>query len=102
MVKETLIQEMQQEKVIAIARGLTTEQVVAAAKALYEGGIRFMEVTFDATGKVSNDETGKMIAGIVKELDGNLEETCTRLQSDSSGCLFRRKGCLSARFQGYL
>ena len=45
MTKESLIQKMQQEKIIAIARGLAAEQVVSAAKALYDGGVRFMEVT---------------------------------------------------------
>ena len=32
-----------------------------------------MEVTFDATGKVSNAETGKMIAAIVKGLGGKMK-----------------------------
>lgn len=73
MAKETLIQEMQQEKVIAIARGLSIEQVVAAARALYEGGIRFLEVTFDATGRVTDAETGNMIAAIVKELGSKMK-----------------------------
>lgn len=73
MTKEAMIQEMQKEKVIAIARGLTTEQAVEAAKALYAGGIRFMEVTFDATGGTTDEQTGETIAAIVKALDGRMK-----------------------------
>lgn len=72
MSREHIIQKMQQEKIIAIARGLTLAQTVSAAKALYEGGIRFMEVTFDASGKTDNVEIGIAIASIVKELCGKM------------------------------
>ena len=58
MTKEAIIQEMQKERVIAIARGLSMEQAVGAAKALYAGGIRCMEVTLDATGKTTDVQTG--------------------------------------------
>lgn len=72
MSKEHIIQEMQREKIIAIARGLAFDQAVSAAKALYEGGIHFMEVTFDASGKIDDAEVGIAIAAIVKELDGKM------------------------------
>ena len=72
MTKEELKQIILQEKVIAISRGLTLEQTVKAAKALYEGGIRCMEVTFDASGKTPDEETGKMIAAIKTELGGKM------------------------------
>lgn len=72
MTKEAIIQEMQKERVIAIARGLSMEQAVGAAKALYAGGIRFMEVTFDATGKTTDVQTGETIAAIVKALNGRM------------------------------
>ncbi len=48
------------------------EQAVGAAKALYAGGIRFMEVTFDATGKTTDVQTGETIAAIVKALNGRM------------------------------
>lgn len=64
MDKNTVIKQMREEKVIAIARGITTEQCVHVAKALYDGGIRFMEVTFDASGKVPDEETAGAITAI--------------------------------------
>lgn len=45
--RETIIQEVLNHKIIAIVRGMDKEQTVNIAKALYEGGIRFIEVTFN-------------------------------------------------------
>lgn len=45
--REKVIDLILQHKVIAIARGITPEQCLQAAQALYDGGIRLMEVTFD-------------------------------------------------------
>lgn len=72
MIRDALIQKMQDEKIIAIVRGSTTEQAVEIAKALYDGGIRFMEVTFDATGEITDEQTGEKIAAIVKALNGRM------------------------------
>lgn len=72
MSREQIIQRMQEEKIIAIARGLTRNQAVSTAMALYEGGIRFMEVTYDTTGKIDDAEIGSTIAAIVKALDGKM------------------------------
>ena len=45
--RETIIQEVLNHKIIAIVRGMDKEQTVNIAKALYAGGIRFIEVTFN-------------------------------------------------------
>ena len=45
--RDTVIQEVLKHKIIAIVRGMDKEQTVNIAKALYEGGIRFIEVTFN-------------------------------------------------------
>ena len=45
--RETIIQEVLNHKIIAIVRGMDKEQTVNISKALYEGGIRFIEVTFN-------------------------------------------------------
>jgi 2-dehydro-3-deoxyphosphogluconate aldolase/(4S)-4-hydroxy-2-oxoglutarate aldolase len=45
--REKIIEWILQEKVIAIARGITPEQCLQTAQALHDGGIRLMEVTFD-------------------------------------------------------
>lgn len=45
--REKIIQEILNHRIIAIVRGMDKEQTVNIAKALYEGGIRFIEVTFN-------------------------------------------------------
>lgn len=45
--RDTVIQEVLKHKIIAIVRGMDKEQTLNIAKALYEGGIRFIEVTFN-------------------------------------------------------
>lgn len=45
--RETVISEILKHKIIAIVRGLEQKQAVALADALYEGGVRLIEVTFD-------------------------------------------------------
>lgn len=72
MTKQEIITRMQEEKVVAIARGLNETQAVKAAEALYEGGIRFMEVTFDASGKTTDEQTGRIIAAVIAAMQGRM------------------------------
>ena len=45
--REQVIQTIQDEKIISIVRGMNPQQTVEIAKALYEGGIKLIEVTFN-------------------------------------------------------
>ena len=45
--REQVIQTIKDEKIIAIVRGMNPQQTVEIAKALYEGGIKLIEVTFN-------------------------------------------------------
>ena len=45
--EKTLQERIEKAKVIAILRGIESSVMQKVAEALYEGGIRFMEVTFD-------------------------------------------------------
>lgn len=47
MMREQIIKQVEEQKVIAIIRGVEPEKSLKVAKALYEGGIRMIEVTFD-------------------------------------------------------
>jgi 2-dehydro-3-deoxyphosphogluconate aldolase/(4S)-4-hydroxy-2-oxoglutarate aldolase len=46
----TFIRELERHKLVAILRGLTEEQGNHAAEALYQGGIRFLEITMNTSG----------------------------------------------------
>ncbi len=41
-----ILKQIEQEKIIAIIRGVEKEKILPLVNALYEGGIRFLEVTF--------------------------------------------------------
>lgn len=45
--REQVIEQIKKNKIIAIVRGLDQEKTVKIAQALYEGGIRLIEVTFN-------------------------------------------------------
>lgn len=64
------VEFIEKYKVIVIARGLTKEQALKSAEALYNGGIRLLEVTFDPTAPVS--ESGEIIELLSGSFEGKL------------------------------
>lgn len=56
-------------KIIVIMRTVETEVLLPTVRALYEGGIRFAEVTFDQSGRYSFQYTGNQIEKL-KEIYG--------------------------------
>ena len=44
---ETIADSIKKQKIIAIARGLHADEYFSLAHALYEGGIRHLELTFN-------------------------------------------------------
>ena len=60
-----VIKKIKEEKIIAIIRGIETKDILQTATALYNGGIKLMEVTFNqssATGESDTYEAIKIIA----------------------------------------
>ena len=49
--KEQVICKISSEKIIAIARGIYGEQCINLAKALYDGGISLLEITYDQSSR---------------------------------------------------
>ena len=45
--RENVIKKIEEEKIISIIRGIAPDDAVKVAKALYDGGIKLVEVTFD-------------------------------------------------------
>jgi len=70
--KQAIIEEIKEEKIITIIRGLKKEEYLPTLHALYKGGIRFVEVTFDASGKQSDEETADIIRMLAREFDGKM------------------------------
>lgn len=66
--RDTVIQEILKHKIIAIVRGMEKEQTVKIAKALYEGGVRFIEVTFNQKKPEEFYKTADAIRAIREEM----------------------------------
>ena len=66
--RKAIIEAIEKEKVIAIVRGAEKESCVEAMKAIYEGGIRLAEITFDRSGKKTPQETADIVRMLVEAL----------------------------------
>ena len=69
---ETMFENILNEKIIMIIRGISAEKLCNVADAMYRGGIRLMECTYDASGKVSDEETAKSIEMLAKRFEGKM------------------------------
>lgn len=70
--RQTVIDTVLREKIIAIVRGADPVQAVQVARALYAGGIRLMEITYNQKDPGSWQTTADTIAAIVREFDGKM------------------------------
>lgn len=70
--RDQVIQAIEAEKIIAIVRGVSPDQCMRVADALYAGGIRLMEVTFDQKNPASFRTTADAIAAIGKAYEGRM------------------------------
>ena len=59
--KEAIISAVKQEKLIAIVRGVESEKCLKVAQALYDGGIRLAELTFDPLNETPNTLTADLV-----------------------------------------
>ena len=66
--REEIIQNVYDNKIIAIVRGMEPEHCVNLARALYEGGINMVEITFNQKSTDHFEATTKAIRAISEEL----------------------------------
>ncbi|MBE6690881.1 MAG: bifunctional 4-hydroxy-2-oxoglutarate aldolase/2-dehydro-3-deoxy-phosphogluconate aldolase [Ruminococcaceae bacterium] len=72
MNREEIIKAIETHRIIVIARGLNREELLNTAEAMYRGGIRLMEVTFNACGNPSDEETAANIAMLAEHFKGRM------------------------------
>lgn len=70
---ENVISRAMAEKLIVIVRGVGKEHLIPLGEAMYRGGIRLMEITYSADGKVSDKETAARIAMLREHFDGRMD-----------------------------
>ncbi len=60
--RNKMIECIEKEKLIVIARGVEEEKLIPLAEAMYAGGVRLLEVTYDASGKMPDEKIAEHIA----------------------------------------
>ena len=71
-VREEIIRAVERERIIVILRGVAQEKLIPLAEAMYEGGIRLLEVTYDARGITPDVETAKSIERLSHHFEGKM------------------------------
>ena len=70
--KKSVIEAIEKEKIIVIVRGVAREKLIPLCNAMYQGGIRLLELTFDVGKKVSDLETAENIKMLAEEFSGRM------------------------------
>lgn len=70
--RDKVIKAIKNEKIIVIVRGIESEKLIPLAEAMYEGGIRLLEITYSANGKISDEETAENIRQLSEHFDGRM------------------------------
>ncbi len=69
---ENTIKSIKENKIIVIVRGVAHEKLIPFAEAVYNGGIRLLECTYDAKGIVSDEETADNIKMLAEHFAGRM------------------------------
>lgn len=67
-----ILKRIEKNRIISIIRNPDRDTLIPAARALFEGGIRLAEVTFDRSGKHDKQYTAEMISALCNEFGGEL------------------------------
>lgn len=70
--REEIIKDIEENKIIVIMRGFTTEQLINSVEAMARGGIKLVEVTFDQSGKTPDTQTAQNIAALKAHFQGRV------------------------------
>lgn len=67
-----VIETILNEKVIVIVRGVARKDLLPLAQAMYRGGIRLIECTYDASGKIADEEIAGNIGMLAEHFGGDM------------------------------
>lgn len=70
--REQVIEQINQHKIIAIIRGAEPEQCRKMAQAIYDGGFKLLEITYDMKAPASWQATADLIGELAKEYEGRM------------------------------
>ena len=67
-----VIEKIESTKVIIIVRGVSLEVLLPLADALYDGGVRLMEITYSAHGEPTDEEVAANLRELVNHTKGRM------------------------------
>lgn len=69
---EKTINAIEQHKIIVIVRGVEKEKLISTVQAMYDGGIRLVECTYDASGNIPDEDIAENIRMLSDYFDGKM------------------------------
>ena len=72
MTKDEIKEIIKNKKLIAILRNIGEDKLFPIVEALYQGGIRVLEVTYSQNGTISDDDTEKNIHNLVEKMSNKM------------------------------
>lgn len=81
-----------EHKMIVILRGIEKEKIIPVAEAMYEGGVRLIEITYSADGKVSDEETAEYIKILTQHFEDKMEIGAGTVLSTKQAILTKQAG----------
>ena len=70
--REQIIKTLEEEKIIVIVRDVEREKLIPLTEAMYQGGIRLLELTYSANGKTSDEDTAESIRLLARRFEGRM------------------------------
>ena len=70
--KNHVINSILENKIVVIVRGVDKEKLIPLAEAMYEGGIRLIEITYSATNTPTAEETAENIRTLAEHFEGRM------------------------------
>ena len=70
--REEIIEKILKEKLIAIVRGVPDDKILQTAEALCRGGVRLMEITYNAGGNPPDEVTAEQIRKVKERFGSDL------------------------------
>ena len=70
--RQNIIADVEKHKIIVILRGFNDEQLINTVEAMAKGGIKLVEITFDQSGKISDQITASRIRLLKEKFAGRV------------------------------
>lgn len=87
-----IIRAIEEHKIIVIVRGVPRKDLLPMAEAMYEGGIRLIECTYDAKGLIPDEEIAGNIALLREAFAGRLTVGAGTVMTEKQAELTARAG----------